>query len=119
SPWQGLAAVGALAAALAVVGLRGHLQAAILLGVVGYLVAVVFVLHGAPDLALVQLLVETLTFVVFVLVLRRSPRAAPSPTKGERARRAVVATAFGAVMAAGTLAMAGRHAPSLSTGEYL
>src|SRR5699024_10865986 len=55
SPWQGLAAVGALAAALAVVGLRGHLQAAILLGVVGYLVAVVFVLHGAPDLALVQL----------------------------------------------------------------
>ena len=33
-----------------------------------------FVLHGAPDLALTQFLVETLTLVVFVLVLRRLPK---------------------------------------------
>jgi multicomponent Na+:H+ antiporter subunit A len=48
--------------------------AALLLGGVGFGVAMLFVLHGAPDLALTQLLVETLTIVVFLLVMRRMPR---------------------------------------------
>ena len=54
----------------------------LVVGVTGYGMAVLFVLHGAPDLALTQFLVETLTLVIFVLVLRRLPeghhRAAPS-----------------------------------------
>ena len=37
------------------------------LGVVGYGVALLFLLHGAPDLALTQVLVETITLVVFVI----------------------------------------------------
>jgi multicomponent Na+:H+ antiporter subunit A len=36
-------------------------------------VAVLFVLHGAPDLALTQLLVETLSLAMFVMVLRHLP----------------------------------------------
>jgi multicomponent Na+:H+ antiporter subunit A len=32
-----------------------------------------FILHGAPDLALTQILVETTSLVIFVLVLRRLP----------------------------------------------
>ena len=43
------------------------------LGAVGYGVAVMFVLQGGPDLALTQFLVETLTLVLFVFVLRRLP----------------------------------------------
>jgi multicomponent Na+:H+ antiporter subunit A len=52
---------------------RRRLRAAILLGVTGYGTAMLFLLHGAPDLALTQILVETVTLVVFVLVLRRLP----------------------------------------------
>ena len=52
---------------------RRRLKAVILLGIGGYAVAGLFLLHGAPDLALTQVLVETVTLVVFVLVLRRLP----------------------------------------------
>ncbi len=44
-----------------------------MVGVTGYGTAMLFLLHGAPDLALTQVLVETVTLVVFVLVLRRLP----------------------------------------------
>src|SRR5690606_29752461 len=42
-------------------------------GVFGSGVSILFELHGAPDLALTQVLVETITLVVFILVLRRLP----------------------------------------------
>ena len=45
----------------------------ILVGVTGYGTAMLFILHGAPDLALTQILVETTRLVIFVLVLRRLP----------------------------------------------
>ncbi|MDQ8041369.1 multisubunit sodium/proton antiporter, MrpA subunit /multisubunit sodium/proton antiporter, MrpB subunit [Cellulosimicrobium aquatile] len=52
---------------------RRRLKAVILVGIAGYGNAVLFLLHGAPDLALTQVLVETITLVVMVLVLRRLP----------------------------------------------
>jgi multicomponent Na+:H+ antiporter subunit A len=52
---------------------RRRLKAVVMVGVTGYGTAMLFVLHGAPDLALTQVLVETVTLVVFVLVLRRLP----------------------------------------------
>ncbi len=69
------AAVGLIVAAGAVLTLRARrrLSAVILVGVTGYGTALLFALHGAPDLALTQVLVETVTIVVFVLVLRRMP----------------------------------------------
>jgi len=52
---------------------RRRLKAVLLAGFAGYSVAFLFMLHGAPDLALTQVLVETVTLVVMVLVLRRLP----------------------------------------------
>src|SRR5699024_4521968 len=52
---------------------RRRLKAAVLMGITGYGVVTLFALHGAPDLALTQALVETVTLIVFVLVLRRLP----------------------------------------------
>ncbi|WP_263119624.1 Na+/H+ antiporter subunit A [Cellulomonas sp. RIT-PI-Y] len=60
-------------AAILVARARRRLKAVILLGVAGYGVAALFLLQGAPDLALTQVLTETLTLVVFVLVMRRLP----------------------------------------------
>ncbi len=69
------AVVGAITVAAAVLTTRSRrrLKAVVLLGVTGYGTAVLFLLHGAPDLALTQVLVETVTLVVFVLVMRRLP----------------------------------------------
>jgi multicomponent Na+:H+ antiporter subunit A len=52
---------------------RRRLKAVVLVSVTGYGTATLFLLHGAPDLALTQVLVETVSLVVFVLVLRRLP----------------------------------------------
>lgn len=73
TPAQLVFAAGTIASALLVTRARRRLKAVILLGIGGYSVAGLFLLHGAPDLALTQVLVETVTLVVFVLVLRRLP----------------------------------------------
>ncbi|MFT4217575.1 MAG: Na+/H+ antiporter subunit A [Micropruina sp.] len=53
---------------------RGRVRAVLLVGVTGYGTALLFLLHGGPDLALTQVLVETVSLIVFVMVLRRLPK---------------------------------------------
>lgn len=72
-PGQLVFAAVAVVSAILAARARRRLKAVILLGIGGYAVAGLFLLHGAPDLALTQVLVETVTLVVFVLVLRRLP----------------------------------------------
>ena len=66
----GLIPMGALTAIMS----RSRLAAVAALGVVGYSVGFIFVLFGAPDLAMTQFLVETLTVILFVLVFYHLPR---------------------------------------------
>lgn len=78
---------------------RRRLKAVLLLGISGYGMALLYELHGAPDLALTQLLVETVTLVVFVLVLRRLPAYfSDRPLAGSRWLRAAVGIAVGATV---------------------
>jgi len=72
-PLQVVVAVVIVAAAVATARAHRRFTAVLTLGAVGYGVAVLFVLQGGPDLALTQFLVETLTLVLFVFVLRRLP----------------------------------------------
>ncbi|MDP3968265.1 MAG: Na+/H+ antiporter subunit A [Nocardioides sp.] len=73
TPFQLVLAVVTVVAAVLTARSRRRLRAIILLGVTGYVTAGLFMLHGAPDLAVTQVLVETVTIVIFVLVLRRLP----------------------------------------------
>ncbi|WP_406662232.1 hydrogen gas-evolving membrane-bound hydrogenase subunit E [Methanolobus sp. ZRKC3] len=66
----GLIVVAALAAAV----LRKYLQAIIAVSAVGYLVSLIFIYLQAPDLAMTQILVETLTTIIFVLVIVKVPQ---------------------------------------------
>ena len=72
-PLQVVVAVVIAVAAVATARAHRRFTAVLTLGAVGYGVAVLFVLQGGPDLALTQFLVETLTLVLFVFVLRRLP----------------------------------------------
>lgn len=87
-------------AALAAVRAHTRLAAIAAVGVVGYSVALVFILFGAPDLAMTQFAIETLTVILFVLVLYRLPRFAVFSSPWQRVRDAAIALAAGAVVTA-------------------
>ncbi len=96
---------------------RSRLTAVCALGVIGYAVAMLFAAFNAPDLAMTQLAVESLTVLLFVLVLYRMPAFKSISTATARGRDAVMAVTCGAVMSWLALAAAAHHAPS-PTAEY-
>ncbi|WP_329233968.1 Na+/H+ antiporter subunit A [Streptomyces sp. NBC_00111] len=73
TPLQGAVAVLTCAAALSCMTVSRRMKAVVLAGLTGYGTALLFVVQGAPDLALTQFCVETVSMIVFVLVLRRMP----------------------------------------------
>lgn len=100
SPVQLVPALVVMAGALLAVRARRRLKAVLLAGASGYAVAVLFALHGAPDLALTQVLVETITLIVFVLVLRRLPAYFSNrPFGADRWWRAGLGVAVGILVA--------------------
>ena len=73
----------AIFGALTTVHARSRLSAIIAIGVVGVTVTLFFVVFGAPDLALTQLLIEVLTVILLVLVFFR---VRPDPQLGRDRR---------------------------------
>ncbi|HWU09960.1 MAG TPA: Na+/H+ antiporter subunit A [Streptomyces sp.] len=73
TPLQGAVALLTCAAALSCLAVSRRMKAVVLAGLTGYGAALLFVVQGAPDLALTQFCVETVSMIVFVLVLRRMP----------------------------------------------
>jgi len=107
-PWPGwpeaaadpghlLVACVIVGAALAAAVVRRRISAVLFLGVTGYGMAALFLIRGAPDLALTQVAIETLSTVMFVLVLRRLPdRFERRSAVSLRAVRVVIAAAVAA-----------------------
>ena len=60
-----------VAAGLLTIAVREHVKAAIAYGVIGYAIGVIFLIEHAPDVALVQLLVETMATVLIIVMLGR------------------------------------------------
>jgi multicomponent K+:H+ antiporter subunit A len=85
-----------VAATLALVVLhRDRLLALVLIGVVGLMVSLGFVLLSAPDLALTQITVEVVTIVLMLLALNFLPKhSAPDPGS-HRARDGLLAAVSG------------------------
>lgn len=101
-----------IAGALMAVVARSRLAAIAGLSAAGYGIALVYVLYGAPDLAIVQVLIETMLVIVFVFVFYLLPplaRISPAPA---RVRDVIVCGSAGAVMAALVVSVrAGGSAP--------
>ena len=85
------------AAAIAATVAPGRLTAIASIGVVGFTIALLFQILSAPDLAITQLMVETLFVVIAVLVIHHLPRlAATKPlTSAQTLRNLVVAGIVG------------------------
>jgi len=95
-------AIGIVMVVAAVAATRAgkRFQAVVLVGVTGFGMAALFALQGAPDLALTQILVEVVTLVAFVLVLRRLPaRLGARNGSQKRLLRAILGISIGILMA--------------------
>lgn len=93
-----------LGAGLIVVA-KSRLTAIVALGVVGYGISLLFILNGAPDLALTQFAIETLSVILFVLVLYRLPFFSTVTPRRDRIRDACLALALGGLMTTLVLAV--------------
>ncbi|MGO4385059.1 Na+/H+ antiporter subunit A [Specibacter sp. RAF43] len=118
SPFQVVAAVGIAIGAVAAARATKRFMAVLMVSVTGYGVALIFALQGAPDLALTQMLVETIILVAFVLAMRSLPAGLRERTTGGRKLvRMLLGAAFGAVMVVvGIVAMGSRIDSPVSLG---
>jgi multicomponent Na+:H+ antiporter subunit A len=104
-------------AVLTVTTATSRLTAIAALGVVGYGVALIFLLYGAPDLAMTQFLIETLTVILFVLMFYRLPRFAnltPLPNRLRDLGIAILAGGLTSVLVLVTLSIE----PTKEVSEY-
>lgn len=116
SPLQLVAGIGIVIGALAAVKANKRFLAVLMVSVTGYGIALMFALQGAPDLALTQMLVETIILVAFVLAMRSLPPELRDRTGGKyRVVRVIIGLGFGATMVfAGIFAMGARTAIPVS-----
>src|SRR6478672_11008569 len=116
SPLQLVAGVGIVIGALAAVRANKRFLAVLMVSVTGYGIALMFALQGAPDLALTQMLVETIILVAFVLAMRSLPPGLRDRTGGKyRVIRVVIGLAFGVTMIFVAIhALGARVAPPVS-----
>jgi len=92
-----------IAATLLTVITKSRLTAIISMGVVGWGIALIFAFYGAVDLAITQIMVETLVVVLFVMVVYHLPVFKNFSSKATRVRDAIVAIVFGGFMTGLTL----------------
>jgi multicomponent Na+:H+ antiporter subunit A len=114
------------ACALALTRVRRRFTAVLLVGAIGYAIGGLFVVDGGPDLALAQFLVETLTMVAFVFVLRRLPAhfdtsaSGARPGRGIQLRKAALATVAGVFVAVAAVVLSGaRQAEPAASAEFV
>ncbi|MFD5214084.1 Na+/H+ antiporter subunit A [Microbacterium sp. NPDC058345] len=100
TPAQLVVAPVMAAAGIVAVRARKRYTGVVLVSVTGLGMVVLFATSGAPDLALTQILVETVTMVTFALVLRRLPsRMGEHNASVGRVPRAILAVGVGLTMA--------------------
>ncbi len=104
SPVQGVLVLVIVCSSIAGAFVGSRLGAALTLGIVGIGVSGLFVVHGAPDLALTQLLVETIVVVGFVIGLGHLARRFPPVTGAWRSTRLIVSVFGGTAVALGLAA---------------
>ena len=116
-----------LGSAIATMGLQRDFAAVIALSAVGLGMALFMVLEPAPDVALVQVVVDILSTVILVLALTRLPRIQRhrandltfAQSRASLARDALLAVGAGAAVAVVTLiALVSRPRTSLVTPYY-
>jgi len=107
-----------LAGAVMAVALRSRLAAVVALGLTGIGIALLFALLSAPDLAMTQIMVESLTVILLVLLFAHLPPSPDRSSRGQRLRDALLACAAGLLMATFVLAVLPGQFPATTAQFY-
>ncbi|MGK9125594.1 DUF4040 domain-containing protein [Olivibacter sp. SA151] len=75
-----------------------RLRILVCLSLVGYGIALFYAVFSAPDVSMTQFLVETITLVIFTIVLNRMPKSASFPLEPRKVLIAGVSIAFGIII---------------------
>jgi multicomponent Na+:H+ antiporter subunit A len=108
-----------LVAAVTAAASSSRFGAVAAMGVVGYGMALVFALYGAPDLAITQVVTDTLTVILFVLVFYHLPEFTRLSPDRARLRDMVVAVTAGALVTALVWAAMGTQGPPGVSGYFV
>lgn len=96
--YEGVVGVLMILSILLVVTSRSRLNAVVAMGVVGFSMSLTFMNFGAPDLAMTQFTIDTLTVVLFVLVLYNLPKYLNYSDPSARLRDSLIGLSFGALI---------------------
>jgi multicomponent Na+:H+ antiporter subunit A len=77
---------------------KTRISTIVAMGVAGYGISLIYLHYSAVDLAITQILAETLIVIVFVLVIRKLPRFKQFSTRKTKIRDYIIALVFGSVM---------------------
>lgn len=111
-PHEWILVIAICASAITTTLAQSRIVALLCAGGTGLGVALVFAFYSAPDLALTQLLIETLTVILFALAFHRLPAFHRYSSKLKCSRDALIAGFFGLLMTALTLIAAHTQAPT-------
>lgn len=75
-----------------------RLKSIVAIGVVGFTMGIIFIIHSAPDLALTAFAIETLTVILFVLVLYKLPKFLKFSKTVSKLRDIIIASSVGVFM---------------------
>ncbi|MEX0684586.1 MAG: putative monovalent cation/H+ antiporter subunit A [Balneolales bacterium] len=96
--YEWIFAVLILLGSFAAIQAKTSLTAITSMAIVGFSVSLIFIFHSAPDLAITQILVETLTVILFALVLIHLPKLKQQKKGLGSFRDAVIAISAGGLI---------------------
>ncbi|MBX9973189.1 Na+/H+ antiporter subunit A [Cytobacillus firmus] len=100
SIYEGVLIISMFTAALTVLFSKSRLTAIVAVGALGYLVSLFFVIFRAPDLALTQLVVETVTTALFLLCFYHLPEIRKESVRVKfRITNLIISIGVGAIVA--------------------
>ncbi|HSR88630.1 MAG TPA: hydrogen gas-evolving membrane-bound hydrogenase subunit E, partial [Pontiella sp.] len=115
----GLIAGLMILAALTTVLSKSRLRSILSLGVVGYGMAILFTFFGAPDLAMTQLVIETLTVILLALAFHHLPPFRHGSTVRTRTIDMAISIGVGVVITLLVLAALDVQTPTAVSDYYL
>ncbi len=116
---QGIVAALICVSVFLIARARRRMKAILLLSFVGYAIAILFALQGAPDLALTQVVAETISLIILILVLRRLPsHFSNRPWPASRWIRIVISILVGLIVAGLVYAAVGARIHPPVTVDY-
>lgn len=119
SPRIALVATLMILAAFFTVHSNSRLRSILSMGVVGYSMAMLFTFFGAPDLAMTQLVIETLTVILLALAFYHLPPFLHGSTKRTRGIDLSIAVGAGVVVTLLVLAALDVQTPTPVSDYYL